>query len=186
MATLANIDGVAPARNATETVKHFADRYFHRANPVYARPAGQSLIRLLWDAYRNGGLHRFFPKAGTLPVGGQQINVTFGVSWFEVAIPGGKRSATVVEARTAQASAPRLIVHSTGRDSYQVWIVAQLFILDFIEAVETWLGELTPAPDLGPWFIDGANALEAGMAPGRHAESLACLADLVTTATPVP
>jgi hypothetical protein len=182
MATLANIDGVAPAENATETVKHFADRYFHRACPVYARPAGQSLIRLIWDAYRNGGLHRFFPKAGVLPVGGRQINVTFGVSWFEVSNSEGKRSATVEEARIARATAQRLKVQSAGIDSYYIWIVAQFFVLDFIEAVQTWISELTPVADLGPWFIDGATALEGGLAPGCHAESLACLADLITTA----
>jgi hypothetical protein len=71
MATTAKIGGAVAGDNATETVKRFADRYFQQVNAAYACPAGQSLIRLLWDAYRNGGLHRFFPKAGTVQVGGR-------------------------------------------------------------------------------------------------------------------
>ncbi len=145
MATLAKIGGVVANGNATETVKRFADRYFQHVNPLYARPVGQSLIRLLWDAYRNGGLHRFFPKAGTVQIGGRQVDVRFGVSWYEVAVAGEKRSATLSEARAARASTPALTVLSIGPDSYNVWLVAQFFVLDFIDAVERWAGELTPA-----------------------------------------
>jgi hypothetical protein len=185
MATLAKIGGVVANGNATETVKRFADRYFQHVNPLYARPVGQSLIRLLWDAYRNGGLHRFFPKAGTVQIGGRQVDVRFGVSWYEVAVAGEKRSATLSEARAARASTPALTVLSIGPDSYNVWLVAQFFVLDFIDAVERWAGELTPAAPLGQWFVTGAGDVVDGLALKKHPESLACLADLLATATPV-
>jgi len=184
MATLAKIGGAVPGDNATETVKCFADRYFQQANPIYARPAGQSLIRLLWDAYRNGGLHRFFPKRGPMSVGSRQVNVSFGIAWAEVAIAGGKRSATLNEVRAARATGSPLDVQFAGVNSVQIWLVAPFFVLDFIEAVETWVKELSGAPPLGPWFITGATELEEGLAPRQHPESLACLASLIGTAAP--
>jgi hypothetical protein len=89
MATMAKIGGRVPGDDATETVKRFADRYLTQVNPLYARPPGQSLIRLLWDAYRNGGIHRFFPKAGTVQVGGRPVDVTFSISWERCPSPAG-------------------------------------------------------------------------------------------------
>ena len=187
MATLANIDGVVANGDATETVKRFADRYFPQVNRrLYARPADQSLIRLLWDAYRNGGLHCFFPKAGKeVQIGGRQVDVTFGVSWYEVDEPGGKRSATLSEARAARASTPALSVQLIGPDSYNVWLMAQFFVLDFIDAVEKWDEELTQAAPLRQWFVTGAGVVEDRSIPKKHSESLACLADLLATARPV-
>src|SRR5262249_21754217 len=182
MATMAKIGGAAPGGNATEQVKRFADRYFRQVNAAYARATVQSRIRLLWDAYRNGGLHRFFPKAGTVQVGSRQVDVTFGISWCEVGVPGGKRSATLSEARAARAATPVLDVRSAGADSYNIMLVAQFFVLDFIDAVEKWIGELSEAAPLGVWFVAGAGDVESGLALKKHAESLACLADLLATA----
>jgi hypothetical protein len=121
-----------------------------------------------------------------VPLGGRQVHVTFGVSWLEVPIPGGKRSATPNEARAARATHPALSVQSAGPGIFNVWLVAQFFVLDFIDAVETWIGELTAVAPLGPWFVTGAGELEAGLAPRKHPEALACLADLIARASPVP
>ena len=183
MATMAKIGGCVPSDNATETVKRFSDRYFTQVAPLYARPADQSLIRLLWDAYRNGGIHRFFPKAGKVEIGGRPVNVTFGISWLEVSGPGAKRSATLDQARAARASVPAVTVEPVGQESFNVWLCAQLFVLDFIDAVEKWMGELTVAAPLGPWFVTGAGEVKDGLAPKAHPESLACLTDLLTSAS---
>src|SRR5262245_23794360 len=68
MGRIANINGHErpnydssgrPFGNATESVVAFGTRYLIRANPIYTGP----LVRLVWDAYRNGGVHRFLPKA---------------------------------------------------------------------------------------------------------------------------
>ncbi len=156
MATIAKIGGAVPGDNATETIKRFADRYFHQVNAAYARPVGQSLIRLLWDAYRNGGLHCFFPKAGTVQVGSRNVDVAFGISWCEVGVAAGKRSATLGEARAARETTPVLDVRQAGPDRYGVMLVAQFFVLDLIDAVEMWISELSEAAPLGQWFLIGA------------------------------
>ena len=38
---------------------------------------------LIWDAYRNGGLHNYLPKQGTITTAIGQVRVTFGLSWPE-------------------------------------------------------------------------------------------------------
>jgi len=43
--------------------------------------------------------------------------------------------------------------NSIRPDCYSVMLVAQFFVLDFIDAVEKWIGELTDAAPLGPWFV---------------------------------
>jgi hypothetical protein len=112
------------------------------------------------------------------------VNVTFGISWCEVAVPGGKRSATLSEARAARATTPALTVRSDEPDRYGVILVAQFFVLDFIDAVEKWIGELSEAAPFGPWFVAGASEVEDGLALKKHAESIACLGHLLATATP--
>jgi hypothetical protein len=53
MATLANVDGLPLGVNATDTVQRFAERYFSQVNALCARPRGESLLVLLWDAWNS-------------------------------------------------------------------------------------------------------------------------------------
>jgi hypothetical protein len=193
MATVANIGGFpagAPGDDATERVKRFSDQYLVRANPEYGRSPGQSLIRLLWDAYRNGGLHKFLPKKGTFQIGGRPVTITFGVGWLETGTGADQRSSSLQEIRLLRASDPRLTglrpphlgVVQDGPDSFQFWICAQLFVLEFVEAVEAWMRDLGSVAGLDRWFIDGANKFEDGLTLGRHPESVACLTAMIAAA----
>jgi hypothetical protein len=193
MATLANIGGVpagGAGDDATERVKRFADRYLVRANSKYACPLGQSLIRLLWDAYRNGGLHKFFPKRGTFQIGGQSVTVTFGIGWLETGTGETQRSFSLEEVRALRANDPTLAslrpphmgAVQDGPNSFQFWICAQLFVLEFVDAVETWMREVGAVTGLDHWFVDGANKFEDGLDLKRHPESVACLTAMITAA----
>jgi hypothetical protein len=198
MATVANIGGVpagAPGDDATERVKRFSDRFLVRANPAYGRPLGQSLIRLLWDAYRNGGLHKFLPKKGTFQIAGQAVTVTFGVGWLETGTGTDQRSFSLEEVRALRTSNPTLAglhpphlgVVQDGPNSFQFWICAQLFVLELVDAVEAWMWDLGTVGGLDQWFIDGANKFEDGLALKRHPESVACLTAMIAAArTPSP
>lgn len=188
MATLANIDGVAQRHDATESATHFADRYFHLVNPSYGRPAGQSLIRLIWDAYRNGGLHKFFPKRDTITVGAQQVSITFTVGWLEHETP--KRSFSLTEVQQLRVADPtlsstrpgHLVVVPHGPNAFLFYACVQATVLELVDAVGRWMEDLQSGAPFQQWFIDGANEFERGGLLNRHPEARACLAAMILAA----
>jgi hypothetical protein len=197
MATLANIDGLV-GMNATDMVKRFAERYFPAVNPLYTRPAGESLPALIWDAYRNGGLHKYFPKKDTIAAATGQVSVTFGLSWPETAPPDPKRSLSLDEMRRRRATTPalggpgskHLAVEVKAPGAVNVWVCAPYFTLELVGAVEKWVGELPGDADLQNWFVAGANKLDDGLRLGNPPGARACLTSMVdaaiaATATPV-
>lgn len=190
MATLANIDGLPASANATDMVKRFAERYFPAVNPLYARPKGQSLPMLIWDAYRNGGLHKYFPKKDTIAAAAGQVTVTFGLTWPETVPPDPKRCRSLEEMRERRAANPalggpgsrHLSVEVNGPGDVNFWVCAPYFALELVEVVERWMGEFAGAADLQQWFVDGANKLEKGLQLDNPPGSRACLTSMVDAA----
>jgi hypothetical protein len=188
MATLANIDGIVRMRDATESVTRFADRYFPLVNPSYSRGAGQSLIRLVWDAYRNGGLHKFFPKRDTITVGARQISITFTVGWLEHQSP--KRSFSLAEVRRLRAADPtlsgtrpgHLVVIPNGPNAFAFFACVQATVLELVDAVGLWMDDLQTGSPFDQWFIDGANEFERGGLLNRHPQARACLTAMILEA----
>jgi hypothetical protein len=189
MATLANIDGLT-GKNATDTVKRFADRYFPGVNTGYARPKGESLPMLLWDAYRNGGLHKYFPKQDTIAAASGQVKVTFGLSWPETKLLDPKRSLSLEEMRARRKGNPalggpgtrHLAVEMLAPGEAAFWVCSPYFALELEDAVEKWVAELPADPTLRQWFVDGANKLDEGLRLDNPPGSRACLTSMVDAA----
>lgn len=193
MATLANIDGLPAGANAADTVKRFSDRYFPAVNSLYRRPKGESLPMLLWDAYRNGGLHRYFPKKDTIAAAAGQVKVTFGLSWPETNPPDPKRSLSLEEMRAWRAANPTLGGPGTRHLAVEVltpravtfWVCSPCFALELEEAVEKWAAELDRDAGLRQWFVDGASKLDAGLKLGNPPGLRTCLLSMVDAAVAV-
>jgi hypothetical protein len=188
MATLANIDGL-PGTNATDMVKRFADRYLTAVNPRYNRVSGESLPMLIWDAYRNGGLHKFFPKQDTITAASGQVKVVFAISWPETSVPS-KRSLSLDEMRSWRAATPRpgdpgtrhLDVEVLAPQLVNFWVNSPVFALELDEAVEKWAGDLAGDATLQQWFVAGVDKLENGLKLGNPLGSQACLRSMVEAA----
>jgi hypothetical protein len=188
MATLANIDGLQ-GKNATDMVKRFADRYFATVNPRYKRVSGESLPMLIWDAYRNGGLHKFFPKRDTLGAASRQVNVVFAVSWPET---GGlaTRSLSLDEVRSwrvkiaglGDPGARHLDVEVLAPHLVRFWVNSPVFAMELAEAVEKWATDMDGDAKLQQWFVAGANKLEDGLKLCNPPGSQACLRSMVSAA----
>lgn len=190
VAALANINGSIRGRDrnfATDVVVAFGERYFPRVNPRYSPQPGESMVRLLWDAYRNGGLHRFLPKKHEIASGvGKTTTVTFAVTWLE------DRSRpnwcyTLEEVNQLRASdrtlagifPPHLGLTLEISGSLQFTLCVQALLLEFADSVEEWAEELRAGSNLAAWFVDGANAFDLGrqLAGGS---GLVCLQNMVT------
>lgn len=184
IATLANINGVIGGRDrgyATDVVVAFGEQYFPRVNPRYYPNQGSSLVRLLWDAYRNGGLHKFLPKeAEVANVAGNPKRVVFAVSWAEDPSRSNP-SYTVEEIKRLRgidptlASLGHLALTPIGADLFRFTLCAQALVLEFAESVHEWQKELMSDPALHPWFLEGANAFDLGRKLNRAGcDWLAC------------
>lgn len=175
ISTLANIDGAIAGRSrnyAMDVVVKFGERYLPRANPRYAPSPGTSLVRLVWDAYRNGGLHKFLPKKIQLVrPAGTPVSVDFGVGWAE----DGSRprcSMTLDEVQALRSRdpmlsmlrPPHLALALQAPDVAIFSVCAQALVLELMEAGDAWSSEVVSNAQLQTWFIDGANAFEEGRA----------------------
>ena len=125
IARLANINDSC-SKGGRESVKSFADRYFSKVDPIFISSPGKSNISLIWEAYRNGGIHRFFPKMGTLSVGSLKLNVSFRVDWHNDNSTGRKRKRTLLQARAYRTSSSVLKHEWVGADSILVRLCAEL------------------------------------------------------------
>jgi hypothetical protein len=188
MATLANIGGL-PQTNATEMVKRFADRYFATVNPRYNRGSGESLPTLIWDAYRNGGLHKFFPKQDTISVASGQVHVIFAVSWPETGGPAN-RSMSLDEVRLwrvktlgqGNSGMRHLDVEALAPPLVKFWVNSPVFALELAEAVGKWETDMVGDANLQQWFVAGADRLEDGLKLDNPPGSHACLRSMVNAA----
>jgi hypothetical protein len=190
MATLANIDGLPPGANAADMVQRFAARYFPQVNPLYGRPPGESLPMLIWDGYRNGGLHKYFPKQDEIATTAGQTTVVFGLTWPERVEATSKRSLTLDEMQAARAANPAIGGPGSRHLSAEIqpngvvsfWVCAPFFALEMIDAVERWLAELVGNAALQQWFVDGADKLDNGLKLRNTAGSIPCLTSMVNAA----
>ncbi len=190
MAKLANIDGLPAGSNATDLVQRFAERYFVAINPRYRRPKGESLPMLIYDAYRNGGLHNYFPKQDTIPTSAGQTTVIFGLTWPETSILSEKRSLTLAELIAARAANPamggprsrHLAAELQPSGVVSFWVCAPIFALELIDAVEQWATDLVSDATLQQWFIDGAIKLEEGLKLRNPTGAKPCLTSIVNAA----
>jgi hypothetical protein len=174
VATLANINGSIKGRDrnfATDVVEAYGERYFTRVNPRYLSQKGQSMVRLLWDAYRNGGLHRFLPKKHEFTSNtGKTSTVTFGVTWLENDLRPN-RCCNLNEVKEIQAKDPTLAGLSLPHlrltpgvdDSLNFWLCAQALVLELADSVVEWENELKSGSNFAKWFVDGVNAFEEGL-----------------------
>jgi hypothetical protein len=171
-------------------VKRFADRYFHGVNSLYARPKKESLPMLIWDAYRNGGLHNYFPKRDTITTAAGHTPIVFGLSWFEALGPESKHSLKLDEMQAARAAKPAMggtgshhlaaEIQPTGTVSF--WVCAPMFALELIDAGDKWVAELEHDATLQGWFVDGAETLYKGLKLDEPNGSKACLTSIVNAA----
>jgi hypothetical protein len=145
---------------------------------------------LIWDAYRNGGLHKYFPKKDTITAASGQVSVTFGLSWPEPEPPEPKRSCSLAEMRAARTANPsvggpgtrHLAVEVVTHGVVNVWVCAPYFTLELVEAVEKWVVELPGDTNLKQWFVDGANKLDTGLRLGNLPGEVTCLTSMVDAA----
>ena len=145
---------------------------------------------LIWDAYRNGGLHNYFPKQDTIPTTAGQTTVVFGLTWPETSFPNSKRSLTLEEMQAARAANPAMggagsrhlsaEIQPTGVVSF--WVCVPLFALELIAAVESWLNALGADSRLQQWFVDGAEKLDEGLKLRKTTGSIPCLTSIVNAA----
>lgn len=175
ISTLANINGGIAGRSrnyTTDVVVNFGERYLPRVNPRYSPSPPTSLVRLLWDAYRNGGLHKFLPKKIRLVrPAGTAVRIDFGVGWAE----DGTRprsSMTLEEVQQLRLQDPTLSMLRPPHldlalqvpDAAVFSVCAQALVLEFMEAGDAWASEVVSNAKLQGWFIEGANAFEEGLA----------------------
>lgn len=187
VATLANIDGSIHGQDknfATDVVVAYGERYFPRVNTRYSSLPGESIVRLLWDAYRNGGLHRFLPKKHNfISDVGKKTTVTFGVVWLEDPSRPNRccnldevSKLRAKDPTLARISPPHLVLTSDVGDSINFWICAQALVLELADSAEEWEKELKTRSDLATWFVDGVNAFEKGLELGS---GLTCLQKII-------
>ena len=110
MATLANLNDIGSKsekgeRNASDNVKYFTNKYFRESNPLYTPSKTVSLAMVIWDAYRNGGLHNFLPKRTKVKTNDGKKELTFAICWFEkVAGSGSRQARTLDDIRSLRAT----------------------------------------------------------------------------------
>ena len=169
IATLANIGGLAPGSdNSTDFVKKFMEKYFAAVNTRYGLASGnESMIALFWDAYRNGGLHRFFPKRDKIKATSGEVRLEFGISWPTLDGTGSTRCLSLDETRERWKSvlagnrpeSKHLCMEPNDDGSVNFWICAPYFALEFVDAVEKWSEDLRNNSTEQSWFVNGANGL---------------------------
>lgn len=173
ISTLANINNAIRGRQqnfGTDVVCAFGERYLSQVNPRYSSPSGESTVRLLWDCYRNGGVHRFLPKMSKIKnQSGQDVQIVFTVNWL-LDKSRQNQSYTLEEVQRLRnkdpelrmLSQPHLGITSPNPSQIQYHLCAQAFLLEFAESVEKWKQDLQPRTSFSDWFIDGANAFDLG------------------------
>ena len=131
-------------------MREFADRYFDFVNTRYRRPKRESLPMLFWDAYRNGGLHNYFPKQHTITTAAGARKVAFGLSWAEHGGAGGNRSPTLEEMQAARAGNPasggpglrHLDAEVQPGELLAFWVCAPILALELIDSGDKWATKL--------------------------------------------
>jgi len=194
MATLANIDEVASkqgtTKNAIDIVKRFGDRYFPEVNPLYTRPKGESLLTLIWDGYRNGGLHNFFPKQDMITTTAGPKKVLFSVSWPTSKNGNAERCLTLAEIQVGRANNPtvggpgarHLDAEMQSNGDISIFLSSPVFALELIDAGDRWAAELEQNGALQGWFVEGAARLSQGLTFQNLPGAKACLDRMVNAA----
>jgi hypothetical protein len=174
MATLANIGGAGS--DATVRVTNFMSDYFPKVNSRWGMKRGnESMVSLVWDAYRNGGLHRFLPKKQEFKVKSNCVQLDFGVCWSETRLPLPLKDIQKRWRRVAkgQDSATKHLQFKRNDDgSINFWVSAPYFSLELEAAVENWINHLAGDEIRQTWFACGVKCFESGLELGSKKDGV--------------
>lgn len=154
IAALANVNDTISkkAKNyATDVVVEFAGRYLSKESAAYS----ESSVRLMWDVYRNGALHRYWPKTcEALDPASRTANVGFDFRWKEAALQD-LRSEEITALDPPQLRLKELPFSGPDHSFFEIVLWPQILFLELRRAVASWEDDVRCARVPQTWIEVG-------------------------------